>query len=189
MELFNLESTIQTLENGGLILYPSDTIWGIGCDATNSAAATRILQLIGRETGEGMVSLVDNMEMLLRYTGAIHPRLQTLLEYHVRPLTMIYPKVKGLAPEVLASNGSAAIRICNEPFCQALISAFGKPLVSVAAHLPGEPFPTHYGAISSDVIQQVDHVVKYRQREKPTDKQPSLIARWSRQNEIEPVRS
>jgi len=134
-----------------------------------------------------MILYPDSFEMLEAYAGEIHPRLKTLLSHHTRPLTVIYENVEGLPKEVLAADGSCGIRITTDPYCKALIGSFGKPIISTSANKKGEPFPSHFGAISSEVIRAVDHVVRYRQREK-SDAQPSIVARWTKQNEIEPIR-
>ena len=186
-DLFLLGDTLTALEAGQVILYPTDTVWGIGCDATNETAVARVLAFKERAAGEGFVCLVDSLDTLRRYVPVIHPRLQTLLAYHSRPLTMIYPDVEGLASNAIAADGSAAIRIARDPYCQALIKAFGRPLVSTSANRKGEPFPEHFGSVSSAVIAGVDHVVRYRQRDK-TPSEPSVIARWTDDNELEPVR-
>ena len=187
-DLYLLGDTLAALERGGVIVYPTDTVWGIGCDATDEAAVARVLALKERPVGRGLITLVDSLEMLRRHVGVIHPRLQTVLELHARPLTMVYPDARGLAPGVLAADGSAAIRIAKDPYLQTLLARFGRPIVSTSANLPGAPTPAHYGEIASDVLSAVDHVVKYRQRDK-TEAEPSVIARWNDSNELEPLRS
>ncbi len=185
--MFQLGETLTALEDGKLILYPTDTIWGIGCDATNTDAVAKVIALKGRPAAQGLIVLVDSMEMLKNHVHEVHPRLQTLLAHHTRPLTMVYADPVGLAPHVLASDGSAAIRICEDAYCKALIGSYGRPIVSTSANLHGEPFPGHFGSISSEVLRAVDHVVKYRQRD-TTPAEPSMLARWNSSNEIEPIR-
>ena len=186
--MYLLGATLSALEAGELVAYPTDTIWGIGCDATNAEAVARVLAFKRRDGGQGLISLVDGLDMLRRYVPVLHPRLQTVLELHTRPLTMIYPDVDGLAPGVAAADGSAAIRIAKDPYLQALISKFGRPIISTSANAPGGEPPSHFGAISSDVLQAVDHVAKYRQREPAGEVEPSVIARWNESNELEAVR-
>lgn len=186
-DMFQLGETLSALEAGKLVIYPTDTVWALGCDATNAEAVARVAAVKERPEAQGFVSLVDSLEMLKRYVPYVHPRLQTLLAHHARPLTMIYPDVQGLAAGVTAADGSAAIRIASDAYCEALIGSFGKPLVSTSANLRGSQPPPHYGAISSDVLRRADHVVKYRQRDtEPAE--PSVIARWNDSNEIEPIR-
>ena len=185
--MFQLGETLSALEAGRLVIYPTDTVRALGCDATNAEAVARLIEIKERPEGTGFVSLVDSLDMLRHYVDYVHPRLQTLLAHHARPLTMIYPNVEGLAPGVAAADGSAAIRIASDPYCQALIGSFGRALVSSSANLRGTDPPSHFGAISSDVLRVADHVVKYRQRDtEPAE--PSVIARWNEANEIEPVR-
>lgn len=185
--MFQLGETLSALESGNTILYPTDTIWGIGCDATNPQAVEKVLSIKNRAKGEGLVVLVSSIEMLKKYIAHLHPRLETLLAHHNRPLTIVYNDPVGISPNVLATDGSAAIRICEEAYCKELIDAFGKPIISASANLNEEPFPGHFGSISSAVLSQVDHVVKYRQRD-VSSSEPSIIARWTDQNEIELIR-
>lgn len=186
--MYLLGDTVSALQAGEVVAYPTDTVWGIGCDACHPEAVTRVLAFKRRPVGAGLVSLVDSLEMLRRFVPVIHPRLQTVLELHERPLTMIYPEVWGLAAGVTAADGSAAIRIAKTPYLQALIGRLGRPIVSTSANPPGSPPPTHFGDISSEVLTAVDHVAKYRQREPPSEARPSVIARWNDSNELEPVR-
>ncbi len=185
--MFQLGETLSALEAGKMILYPTDTVWGLGCDATNIAAIHQVLELKERPIGGGLICLVDSLSMLEKYTGEIHPRLKTLLSHHTRPLTVVYDHADGLPKELFAADGSIAIRITSDPYCKALIESFGKPIVSSSANKKGHEHPTHFGAISSEVIRAVGHVVRYRQREK-SNALPSIIARWTKQNEIEPIR-
>jgi len=184
--MFQLGETLSALEAGKLILYPTDTVWALGCDASNPEALQRIRAFKGLTTGEGLNCLVDSVKMLETYTGEIHPRLKTLLSHHTRPLTVIYENVEGLPVELLAAGGSCGIRITQDQYCKALIESFGKPIVSTSANKKDQPYPSHFGAVSSEVIRAVDHVVRYRQREK-SNAVPSIVARWTKQNEIEPI--
>jgi len=178
MHDYYLEPILSTLESGGLILYPTDTIWGIGCDATNAEAVERVYALKKRDRNKPMIVLVASIEMLKKYVRHVHPRLETLLLYHVRPLTIIYKNAMNLPKNVTAPDSSIAIRIPQDKFCQALIEAFGKPLIATSANLSGEPYPANFGEISSAIIQEVDRVVKYRQGEKGLG-EPSVIAKLS----------
>lgn len=186
-DMFQLGETLTALEAGHLVIYPTDTVWALGCDATSADAVARVSAAKERPPGQGFVTLVDSLEMLKRYVPYVHPRLQTLLAHHARPLTMIYENVEGLAAGVTAADGTAAIRVASDQYCRDLIGSFGRPLVSSSANLRGTAPPSHFGAISSDVLRLADHVVKYRQRD-TTPAEPSVIARWNEANEIEPVR-
>ena len=176
------QEILSTIRQGGVILYPTDTIWGIGCDATNEKAVDRISKIKGRTPQKGYVLLVDSIEMLKKHVGEVHPRVETLLSYHTRPLTIIYDESFGVAPNVLAPDGSVAIRIVQDAFCRELIAQFGKPLVATSANISNEPFPTHYGEISSDILEKVDMVVKFKQDNKERG-EPSVIARFNAEQE------
>ena len=184
----DISEIVRLLEGGGIICYPTDTIWGIGCDATNEAAVARISALKGRAPDKGYVLLVSSIEMLKRYVPKIHPRLETLLSFHQRPLTIVYERgVAGLPAAAKAPDGSAAIRVAQDEFCQQLIEAFGKPLISTSANKSGEPFPPTFGAISSEILGGVDYVVKYRQDDKEPG-EPSSIAKLDRHHELDFIR-
>ncbi len=173
--------------DGGIICYPTDSIWGIGCDATNEAAIARITALKGRTPEKGYVLLVSSIEMLKQYALKIHPRLETLLAHHTRPLTVIYDRNTGLPSSVKAPDGSVAIRVAQDEFCRELIEAVGRPLVSTSANVSSEPFPPTYGAISSDILGGVDYVVKYRQDDREPG-EPSSIAKLDKHLELEFLR-
>lgn len=177
----------QLVLDGSILLYPTDTIWGIGCDATNENAIARITNLKKRPPEKSYVLLVNSLEMLLEYVPKIHPRVQTLLAYHQQPLTVIFPDVVGLPAAALAHDGSAAIRVVRDEFCKKLIGLVKRPLVSTSANVSGEPFPAHFGEVSSEIISGVDYVVKYRQEDK-THRQPSVIARFDRHGELDFIR-
>ena len=175
------------LQRGSIICYPTDTIWGIGCDALHEAAVDRISTLKGRVPDKGYVLLVSDIEMLKRFVPKMPPRLETLLTHHLRPLTMIYAESVGLPQWVKAPDGSVAIRVATDEFCKELIAAFGNPIISTSANKSGAPFPPTFGAISSEILAGVDYVVKYRQDDKEPG-QPSSIAKLDRYQELEVVR-
>ncbi len=180
---YDLEPILSCLENGGTILYPTDTIWGIGCDATNEAAVDKVYNIKNRDYSKPFVILVSSIDMLKQYVERIHPRIETLLLFHERPLTIIYEKAINLAQNAVGRDGSVGIRIAKDKFCKQLIENFGKPLVSTSANLSEEPFPEHFGEISSSVLIHVDHVVKYRQMDKNMN-EPSVIAKIDENEEL-----
>jgi L-threonylcarbamoyladenylate synthase len=175
------------LEKGGTICYPTDTIWAIGCDASNEAAVARITAIKGAAPEKGYILLVADVDMLRQYVAKVHPRIETLLAYHTRPLTVVYDRGVGLPTSVKAPDGSIAIRVPKDEFCQELSAVLGKPLLSTAACLAGEPYPPTFGQVSSALIGSVDYVVKYRQDDK-TPQEPSSIARLDRHMELEFLR-
>lgn len=180
---YELEPILACLENGGTILYPTDTIWGIGCDATNADAVEKVFALKDRDRNKPFVLLASSIQMVKEFVHQMHPRIETLLLFHERPLTVIYPGAQNLAPNAIGSDRSVAIRIPKDDFCKALISEFGKPLVATSANISDEPFPNHFGEISSAVIVGVDHVVRYRQMDKDMN-QPSVIAKLDENEEL-----
>ena len=175
------------LKKGKIICYPTDTIWGLGCDALHEPSVERISALKGRVPDKGYVLLVANIEMLKRFVPKMPPRLETLLSHHQRPLTMIYSETEGLPDWVKAPDGSAAIRVATDEFCRELIEAFDGPIVSTSANKSGEPYPPTFGGISSEILVGVDYVVKYRQDDKEPG-EPSSIALLDRYQELEFLR-
>ena len=161
----DIASALDCLKKGGIILYPTDTIWGIGCDATNSEAVKRIYNLKKRADSKSMLVLVNNEVSLERIVEDIPEITWELLEAAVTPLTVIYDGAKGVAPELLAEDGSLGIRITKERFSQELCRRLGKPLVSTSANLSGEKSPSCFKEISQEIQDGVDYVVRYRQNE------------------------
>lgn len=161
-----MEKAISALQNGGIILYPSDTIWGIGCDATNEEACQRISELKGRGTEKSFILLVDGFPMVEKYIPEFLEVCYDIVDFSEKPMTIIYPNAKGLAPSVLAADGSVGIRITKDPTCLKLIRSIRKPLVSTSANLSGEPSPTCYDEISETIKSGVDAIVELRQKER-----------------------
>ena len=184
---YDLDNALAVLRNGGLILYPTDTVWSIGCDATNPLAAARIRQLKRTDDAFGLEVLVNSLEMLRAYVGRLHPRIETLLLYHVRPLTVLYDQARNLPDSLLAIDGSISIRLVQDNYCSELIGTLGKPLVAAPADLRNDYFPVNFGAISSDVIERVDYVSRYRRSDK-APAQPSVMVKLSVKDELEFLR-
>ena len=169
--------------NGDTFLFPTDTIWGIGCDATNAAAVQRIYDLKRRIPEKPYVLLVSSIEMIKDYVYQIHPRIETLLLHHKRPLSVVYPGAINLPPISIAEDGSVAIRVVQDAFCRELIDAVGRPLVATSANISGQPFPGNFGEISSEILSGVDQVVKLRQDEKKINN-PSVLITIDQRGEI-----
>jgi L-threonylcarbamoyladenylate synthase len=182
-----LEPILETLENGGLMLFPTDTIWGIGCDATNPLAVARIRALRQLPPDQPLVLLADSVGMLKRHVVHIHPRVETLLNFHTRPLTVVYDHSLGLPAAAAAADGSIAFRIPRDKFCLEVIESLGRPIVATAACIGHHPYPKHFGEISSAVIEGIDYVVKYRQMDKDMA-EPSVVARIGEDEELEFLR-
>ena len=164
-ELFknDVEKCLQVLQNGGIILYPTDTVWGIGCDATNENAVNKIIQLKQRPQHKSFVVLVTEEKDILRYTASPDLSVFDYLQTVKKPTTVIYEHALGLAENVCNDDGSVAIRICNDEFCRHLIKRFRKPIVSTSANLSGKPAAGNFSSIDEAIKQGVDYVVQYRQ--------------------------
>lgn len=159
----DIKESLNALRKGGIFLYPTDTIWGLGCDPTNEAAVNRIFKIKSREESKSLIILADSIGMAERYVKEIPEIIYQLTEVSDSPLTIIYPYGKNLAPGVCSEDGSIAIRICNDSFCSELISRFRKPIVSTSANFSGRPSPANFSEIDKELKEGVDYVVKYRQ--------------------------
>lgn len=179
-------STIEILKNGGTILYPTDTIWGIGCDATNEEACQKILDLKNRPEGKSFVLLVDSFAMLERYVPDFHEVCYDLVDFASKPLTIVYPGAKGLAPSVLAEDGSVGIRITKDALCRKLIQGLKKPLVSTSANISGENAPVSFSEIHPSIKAGVDEIIMERTEEKMS--KPSQILKIGLSGEIKIIR-
>ncbi len=180
---YDLKGALTILQNGGVILYPTDTIWSIGCDATNPQAIEKVLQIKQKATARSFEMLVDSVQMLKFYVEHLHPKIETLLIYHMRPLTVVFDRPRNLPPNAIAPDRTVAIRIVQDEFCRSLIAQFGKPLLASFASVGEMTYPVNFGAISSEIIEGVDFVVKYRQNEKLTN-EPSVMVKLSRRDEL-----
>ena len=187
----NIETEIQNalgvLRKGGVILYPTDTIWGIGCDATNEKAIERIFQIKKREPAKSLIVLVNDERMLFKYVKEIPPIAHELISQTETPLTIIYDEGINLAKNVLADDGSIAIRIPKDEFCNKLIYKFGRPIVSTSANLSGEIFPNMFSQISTNIISSVDYAVNLK-LETSNLKLPSSIIKVKANGEIKIIR-
>jgi len=153
------------LQLGNIILYPTDTIWGIGCDATNNNSVKKIYEIKRRNDSKSMLVLVSGLKMLSLYVKNIPQQAVELIEKTRKPLTIIYPEAYNLAHNLLAADGSVGIRITTDSFCKALIKSFGKPIVSTSANISGNSYPTNFQEVSQEIIHSVDCVVNWRQNE------------------------
>ncbi|MEN0047164.1 MAG: L-threonylcarbamoyladenylate synthase [Bacteroidota bacterium] len=179
----DLEEAIAILDKGGIILFPTDTIWGMGCDACNAKAIQKIQELKNYNDFNSFILLVDSIEMLKNYVKQLHPKLETLMVHHVRPLTVVYDKSKNLPQNAIAADGSVAIRIPQDDYCCYLIRAFGKPIFSTAANINQEPVPNNFEEVSKVVKRKVDYVVNHRQSERHLN-DPSVIVTLSSRGEL-----
>lgn len=183
----DLKKALKCLHNGGIILYPTDTIWGIGCDATNSEAVKKIYKLKKRQDSKSMLVLVNNEAAIERITDEIPDIAWELLEAAINPLTIIFDGAKNVAPELIAEDGSLGVRISRESFSNELCKRLGRPLVSTSANVSGEKSPLSYQNISQEIKDGVDYIVAYRQSDK-TPKSASNIIKLSKKGEIKIIR-
>jgi len=186
MESINMQKEInqvvQVLKDGGLILYPSDTIWGIGCDATNEDAVAKIFELKQRNESKALISLVENKKQLITLTDQIPKEAES----H-KPTTIIYTNISGLAKNLIANDGTVAIRIVQDHFCKQLIQNFGKPIVATSANISGESTPEQFAEISEEIKNNVDYIVNLRQNEIMSN--PSDILFITKDGSIRKIRS
>jgi L-threonylcarbamoyladenylate synthase len=173
-----IDKCLEVLNAGGIILYPTDTIWGLGCDATNEKAVTKIFELKSRPEMKSMIILLDHTSRLTSYIREVPQQAYELMELSEQPLTIVLEGAKNLAPNVVASDGSIGVRIVMDDFCRNLISRLRKPLVSTSANRSGETAPSSFFEISDRIKSGVDYVVGLRQNEKISVK-PSAIMKVS----------
>jgi L-threonylcarbamoyladenylate synthase len=170
--------SLEVLKKGGVILYPTDTIWGIGCDATNANAVQRIYQIKQREDTKSMIILLSDEREVLQYVAAPDLQVFDFIEEQVRPTTVIFENAVGLPENLVAADGSIGIRIVRDEFCRHLIKRFRKPIVSTSANISGQPSSGSFEDISGSIKSSVDHIVQWR-RDDETRSMPSQIVRWT----------
>lgn len=174
----DLQEALRVLRNGGIIVYPTDTVWGIGCDATNAEAVAKIYALKQREDSKSMLVLLDSPAKLPYYVGEVPETAWALLEAsedaETKPLTLIYPHARNMAPNLIAEDGSIGIRISKEPFSKALCAQLKHPIVSTSANISGHPTAHFYAEIEQAILDGADYVCRFR-REDDCPAEPSSI--------------
>lgn len=181
------DKAVSALRMGHVILYPTDTIWGLGCDIENEYAVKRIHEIKERPADKPLIILVDSIETLKRYIRHIHPRVETLLIYHDQPLTIVYQASSEAPPYLCTSENTIAIRVTLDPFCRALIKGLGRPITSTSANISTQAFPTSYEHIESLIKEKTDYIVD------PTldpeeERQPSVMATFNHKGELDFIR-
>lgn len=174
----DVNQCLQVLQDGGVILYPTDTVWGLGCDATNPEAVQKIYQVKQREESKSMIVLLAEERDVIKYVAQPDLRVFDYLDETTRPTTVIYKGAIGMAPNLIAPDGSIAIRIVKDDFCRHLIKRLRKPLVSTSANISGQPTPFFFSTIDPAIIAAADYVVQYRQDD-TRRAQPSAVIRWN----------
>ena len=170
----DINNALEVIKNGGIILYPTDTIWGLGCDATNESAVEKIIKLKGSAESKSMIILLDTENKLDSYVSEVPEIAYDLIEYAENPLTIVFSGAKNLAQNVINQDKSVGIRIVRHPFCEQLIQRFRKPIVSTSANLSGHPSPKNFAEVSEEILNGVDYVVSFGQDDLKENK-PSTI--------------
>jgi L-threonylcarbamoyladenylate synthase len=183
----DIKNALEVLKRGGLILFPTDTTWGIGCDATNAEAVQRICHLKKRKPGKRMLILMENPALLDRYIDDVPDIAWDLIEISATPLTIVFPKPRNLPAELVAGDGSIGVRFTKDEFSRELIRQLRKPIVSSSANISGLPSPLHFGEVSHDILDAVDYVVSYR-KDDTTPPPRSSVIRLEQGGRIEIIR-
>lgn len=189
MENFDddIEKCLDVLRSGGTILYPTDTVWGLGCDATDAAAVDKIFEVKQRPASSSMIILLADERDILKYVAGIDLQVFDYLASVSKPTTVIYPGAIGLADNVINKDGSIGIRLVKDEFCKHLIKRFRKPIVSTSANISGQPTPAKFSDIDERIKKNVAYVVKYRQQE-TAEAAASAIVKWNGVNDITIIR-
>lgn len=174
----DINEAVRVMRAGGVILYPTDTIWGLGCDARNSAAVERIFRIKERADSKALICLVDSMAMLERTVGDVPEAAEQLIEVAVEPLTIVYDHGMNVAPQLCASDGSIGVRLTREPFSKGLCAAMRGPVVSTSANISGEPAARSFHEISKQIVDAVDYVCMSR-RDEPSQAKASTVIKIS----------
>jgi len=182
-----INNALEVLKNGGVILYPTDTVWGLGCDATNEEAVAKVNAIKGRSADKSLIILLDNENKLQSYVAEIPEVAYELIEYAENPMTIVFSGAKNLAKNVINADGTIGIRIVTHDFCEQLLQRFRKPIVSTSANLSGEPTPKFFDEISENVKDAVDYIVNFDQ-ENRTEKKPSTIIKLGPSGQFEFIR-
>ncbi len=181
-----INNAIAVLQQGGLILYPTDTVWGIGCDATNAEAVKKVYTLKERADSKALICLVANDFMLEKYIEKVPEVAYDLIDLSEKPVTIIYDNPQGVAPNLIASDNSLAIRVASDKFCQYLINKFNKPIVSTSANISGHPAPRSFAEIEDRVLEGVDYAVNLHRDKK--NGHPSSIIKLGTDGTVKVIR-
>lgn len=183
----DIKAALEVLQKGGIIIFPTDTVWGIGCDACNEEAVSKVRAITNLSKSEGMTILMENAALLERYVEDLPEIAYDLFELSEKPLTIIFDGARGLAKNLLAADGSVGVRITAEAFSKELVRRMKRPVVFTPANLVGKPVPACFGEISPEIMSSVDYVVNYRQDE-ITQSELSSVIKLGRRGEIKVVR-
>lgn len=182
-----IKNSLDVIRKGGIILYPTDTVWGLGCDATNAEAVKRVYEIKKRESSKALIVLVDSMARIQNYVETVPDVAWDLVEISEKPLSIIYSGARNFAPNLVADDGTIAIRVTSEAFSKGLCERMRVPLVSTSANISSEPTPHNYSEISEEILSAVDYVVDYRRDEKDKPS-PSGIIKLGPHGEVQIIR-
>lgn len=182
-----VERALEVLKRGGTVLYPTDTIWGIGCDALNEEAIRQVYRIKQRDDSKSLIILVASDRDILQYVAAPDPAVFGFLEAQQKPTTVIFEHALGLPENLTGNDQSIAIRIVQDDFCRHLVRRLRRPIVSTSANISGQPSPQTFSDISSEILQQVDHVVQWRQDD-TNPASPSQLIRWKGNGTFDVIR-
>jgi len=182
-----IKKAIETLRSGGVILYPTDTVWGLGCDATNENAVQRIFEIKKRNDKKAMLVLIDNAAKIQGYMEEVPDMAWDLIDFSEKPLTIIYPDAKNLASNLIGEDKTIGIRVTKEAFSKRLCEQFRKPIVSTSANVSGAPTPANFKQITDEIKTAVDYVVNFRQEE-TSEPKPSSIVKLGKGNLFQMIR-
>lgn len=185
---YDLEGAQKTLLNGGLVLLPTDTVWSLACLPNSSNTIGQLMAAKDQTHATDFELLVNSIEMLRNYAGRLHPRLETLLAFHQRPLTILFDQSPILPSNAVDPAGNLAIRLVHDDFCRELINLVNEPLLTATANIATDPHPLNFGGISSEILQRADYVVKYRQGDKAIDELSVMVKLLEDQEELEFLR-
>jgi len=183
----DIKNCLAVLNRGGIILYPTDTIWGLGCDATNEKAVQKIYELKSRPEKKGMIILLSKQKEINNYVKKIDEKIVDIIHKKQTPTTVIYRGARNLADNLINEDGSIAIRFVKDEFCQALIDRFEKPIVSTSANISGSPHPASFWDIDIKIKSGVEYIVQHRQNEKNVCK-PSAIVKLNEDDSFTVIR-
>jgi len=182
-----INEALKVLKNGGLILYPTDTVWGVGCDATNEAAVKKVYELKQRDDSKALVCLVNTPTMLENHVKDMPSAIYNVIEGASRPTTVIYDNPIGVAKNVISAENTLAIRLVKHAFCEHLIAKLGQPIVSTSANISGQPTPTVFDEISEEILKGVDYVVNLQNEKKAST--PSTIIKLEKDGTVSTIRA
>lgn len=183
--LFNdkLSDIIRTLENDGVLLHPSDTVWSLSCSLNSKKAIERIYSITNKNRNESLTILVDSLEMLKKYVPHIHPRIETLLHFHHKPLTVVYPEAELIPSYARNIDKNVPIRIVHDLYCNHIIGLLGHPLVSISANDRKDPFPIEFSEVVENIVDKVDFVSNQKKQD-ITANRPSVLINYNLNGEI-----